>query len=236
MARANKGSGGSKLNVFYIVMVLVALLGVGGLAYAILKGGDKTATAPIAVEGLDDPQALVARAEGITLGDPNAPLKLVEFGDFQCPACGMFALQTKPLIKQKYIDTGMLQLVYYDFPLRGHPHSFLAARANRCAGAQDKYWEYHDLLFARQSEWSPTSDPTDDFIDYAGQIGLDEGQFEACLKSDRFADVVSANLQLGEQLGVGGTPTVILNGRNIEDWRPTQLSELIERELGTAQQ
>lgn len=234
MARANKTSGGSRPNTLYLVMIVVALLGVGGLAYAILKGGD-TATAPVEVEGLDDPQALVARAEGVTLGDPNAPLKLVEFGDYQCPACKMFALQVKPVLMEKYIDIGKLQLVYYDFPLSGHPHSFIAARAVRCAGAQERFWDYHDFIFSRQDTWSPKANVVDDFVDYAGEVGLDEAQFESCLKSDQFAEMVSANLRLGEQLGVTGTPTVILNGRNVPDWRPSELTALIDRELGAAQ-
>jgi len=110
----------------------------------------------------------------------------------------------------------------------------VAARAARCAGDQGKFWEYHDLLFGQQSRWSTKpSVPIKQFEEYAAQLGLDTQAFGQCLNSDRHADVVSANRLLGEQLGVNGTPTVIINNKRVQ--RPLdygELSELIEREAG----
>ncbi|NIR59140.1 MAG: thioredoxin domain-containing protein, partial [Gammaproteobacteria bacterium] len=118
--------------------------------------------------------------------------------------------------------------VYYDFPLTEiHAHAVLAARAGRCASDQGKFWEYHDLVFARQSSWAyARSAPVDAFRDYAEQLGLDGGAFQACLESDAHADVVTANRLLGERLGVPGTPTVIIDNRRVSD--PLALDALIE--------
>ncbi|HEX7090042.1 MAG TPA: DsbA family protein [Longimicrobiales bacterium] len=233
VAAASKGRG---LRPFYLILGALAVVGLAALGYAVFAAGaGGAALEPIPVEGADDPRTLVARAEGVSLGDPSAPAKLLVFSDYQCPYCGQFAAQIAPLLKAEFVDSGMLELVYYDFPLAGvHRHSFLASRAARCAGEQGKFWEYHDVLFGEQSRWSASSRaPLDELEAYAERIGLDREQFGACLRSDRFADVVSANKLLGEQLGVTGTPTLILNGRRVTSWSNyAELKKLIEREAG----
>ena len=237
MGRRNK-PGASKrggLRQFYLVLALVAVVGIAALGYAVARGGGGAVLEPIAVEGLDDARTLVAKAEGMALGDPSAPAKLLIFNDFQCPACAAFAAQITPFLKAELVDAGKLQIVYHDFPLVNvHPHAFIAARAARCAGEQGKYWEYYSMLFGQQGRWStrPRA-PLGDFEGYAAEVGLDRDAFGACLRSDRYADVVTANMQLGQQLGVDGTPTLILNGRRIRDWRSfADLKRLIEGEAG----
>lgn len=226
---------GSRLNAFYIVLGLVAIAGVGALAFAMMRSGGGAATAPIPVEGLDNPQALVARATGIVRGSADAPVKILEFADYQCPACGVFSAQVEPRLRAAYIDPGKVQFVYYDFPLTSiHQHAFLAARAGRCANEQNKFWEYHDIIFGRQSEWSAKGRANDSFSEYAGLAGLDRRAFEACLNSDKYADVVSANYRLGEQLGVNSTPTLIINGRRVGNpLNYEEIKALIDQELGT---
>lgn len=229
-------SAASGLRRFYIVLGLVAVVGALALAYALLRGGaGGAAIEPVELAGVDDPRALYARARGVVIGPETAPVKLVVFSDFMCPYCGQFASQIKPRLQEAFVDGGRLQIVYYDFPLGGtHRHSFLAARAARCAGDQGKFWEYHDLLFGRQSEWSPeASPPVDDFIEYAGVVGVERGAFERCLKSDRYADTVTANRLLGEQLGVNATPWVIVNNRYVRNALDYgDLKQVIEQELG----
>ena len=134
-----------------------------------------------------------------------------------------------------------MQFVYYDFPLGGaHVHSFLAARAARCAGDQDRFWDYHNLLFNRLSDWGTAQNPpVNQFVSFAEQLGLDKDQFSSCLKSDKYQDVVSASRMLGDQLGVNATPTLILNGKRVRaeiglDW--SALKELISAEPGVAAQ
>jgi protein-disulfide isomerase len=232
-AAASKRGG---LRPFYIILGLLAVIGVAAIGYAIVGGGARgAALEPIPVEGADDPRTLVEKAEGISVGNPSAPAKLLVFSDYQCPFCGQFAAQIAPLLKAEFVETGLLELVYYDFPLGGlHRHSFLASRAARCAGEQGKFWEYHDVLFGEQSRWAASSRaPLDEFEQYAERLGLDRQAFSACLRSDRFADVVSANKLLGEQLGVTGTPTLILNGRRVMNWSDyAGLKELIQQEAG----
>lgn len=161
----------------------------------------------------NDNQALVELAQGVTMGDPNAPITLVEFADFQCPGCAGFASMMKPQIDLAYIESGQAKFVFYDFPLIAiHPHAFLAARAARCAGDQELFWQYHNALFRYQSRWSlSASPPIDLFEDYAAEVGLDQAMFSGCLRSDAHAAVVSANMILGQQLGVNGTPTLMVS-------------------------
>ena len=236
MGRRNRpgASKGGGLRPFYMVIAVVAVVGLAALAYAVARGGGAVLE-PIQVEGLDDPRTLVTKAEGVAVGDPSAPAKLLVFNDFQCPACANFATQVTPFLKAELVDAGKLHLVYHDFPLvRVHPHAFIAARAARCAGEQGKYWEYYSMLFGQQMQWSsrPRA-PLSDFEDYAAGVGLDREAFGACLRSDRYADVVTANMQLGEQLGVDGTPALILNGRRVREWRGyADLKRLIEGEAG----
>lgn len=237
MGRRNKpaASRGGGLRPFYLVLAIVAVVGLAALGYAVVAAGRGGAVLePIPVEGLDDPRSLVAKAEGVSAGDPSAPAKLLVFNDFQCPACGSFAAQVTPFLKAEYVESGKLHLVYQDFPLTSiHPHAFLAARAARCAGEQDRYWEYYNVLFGRQSSWSTRSRaPVGEFEDYAAEVGLDREAFGSCLRSDRYADVVTANMQLGERLGVSGTPTLILNGRRVEYNSYADLQRLIEGQVG----
>ena len=194
---------------FYIVVGVVAVVGVAVVGLA-LRGGGSGASEPIDLGEIDD-QNLVALAQGVVYGDPDAPVTIMEFGDYQCPACGQFALMTKPQVDLAYIQTGQAKLVFHDFPLPVHPHSFVAARAVRCAGDQDLYFEYHDLVFRTQPQWSAMASAVGHFNELADDLGLDTGAFSECLGSDRHADVVSANMTLGQRLGVGGTPTVFIH-------------------------
>jgi protein-disulfide isomerase len=203
-------------------LIAAGVIGVAVVAYSLTSNIAESgmATAPIEVAGLDDPQTLIGLAQGVTLGDPNAPITIMEFGDYQCPACQAFQQQVKPRIDLAYIQSGVAKLVFYDYPLvEAHPNAFLAARAARCAGEQQKYWEYHDLLFANQTAWAGSTSPRRNFVSYAEQIeGLDAGSFESCLRSDRFADVVTANRRLGESaFNVGSTPTVFVRGSGLPD-------------------
>ena len=135
---AQKSSGaGSSLRTFYIVLAVVAVGGLAALGYAVLGGGGEAATEPVELEGVASARQLYERAKPEVLGDPSTPVKIVEFGDFQCPGCRSFAMQIKPVLKERFVDTGKAHFVYYDFPLMEiHPHAFLAARAARCAADQ----------------------------------------------------------------------------------------------------
>lgn len=202
---------GSDMKKFYYLFGAVAAIGIGVVGYNVSAGMFGSAVSAPIVLDLEDDEALVALAQGITKGDEDAPITIVEFGDYQCPGCGAFALNVKPQVEQVLVNSGQAKFVFYDLPIVSiHPNAFLAARAARCAGEQEKFWEYHETLFRNQSRWSAASMPTSAFEDYAEEVGIDDGDFGACLNSDKFADVVSANRELAGRMGVSGTPTILV--------------------------
>lgn len=217
---------GTNLRAFYVVFAVVALAGIAALGYAVAGRGGQVATEPVELAGMQDMRALVETAKGVTIGESSAPVKLIVFSDYQCPWCGVFASRVKPLLEANEVKAGKLQIVFYDFPLGGgHKHSFVAARAARCAADQGRFWEYHDVLFGQQSRWSAkAATPLAEFEEYAGELGLDPSAFEGCLKSDRYAEMVTANRLLGEALGVNATPTVIINNKRVSN--PLDYEEL----------
>lgn len=198
---------------FYLILAAVAVIGVGAVGYSVSSGVmGTTASEPVAVEGIDDMERLVELAQGVTKGDENAPVTIVEFGDYQCPACGQWAQVVEPQVELTYLEQGRAKFVFYDYPLVSiHPNAFIGARAARCAGDQEMYWEYHDLLYQNQSRWSLEANPVGTLVDYSETAGLDRDDFESCLRSDRHAELVSANMELGAQLGVNSTPTIMVN-------------------------
>lgn len=211
--RREARGGGSPMGKFYWVLGVVAVVGLGLVGYSVGSSTLGTAaTEPVDMEGLDDMENLVAMAQGVTKGDPDAPITIVEFADYQCPGCGGFAVGVKPQVDAAYINTGKAKFVFYDYPLISiHPHAFIAARAGRCANDQGRFWEYHDLIFRNQSAWSSQQQVMDDFVDFAEQVGADRGAFEECLRSDAHAETVTANMHLAEALGISGTPTIMVS-------------------------
>ncbi len=224
---------GGDLKAFYWVLGATAVLAAVALGWSALGGGLSSAAmvpSPSIVMGeMEDLEALVEMATGVERGDPDAPITILEFGDFQCPACQQFATFVKPPIDLTYVDEGIARFVFHDYPIvSGHPHAFLAARGARCALDQGEqyFWPFHDQLFSHQSTWSLSQGPPmNAFEDYAATIGLDMGDFADCLDSDRFADVVSANMRLGIELGVSGTPTVFVSKGGGMGIRVTRWSE-----------
>ena len=235
-ARSSSSSAapGRSLTPFYVVLGLVALLGVGFLVYQSQRGSSGgAALAPPAVE-LDP--AELARVQGISIGREDAPVVIYEFADFQCPGCAQFATFVMPLISERLVEPGLVRFVYYDFPLAMHPHAFLASRAARCANEQGKFWEYSDVVYGRQPRWSAErSAPVASFVEYAGEVGLDRAAFEACLKSDRYADEVTRSLKFGESLNVQGTPTLFVNGKLLSGIPSfAELERIVRDEAGNA--
>lgn len=218
---------------FYVILGLVALVGAFFL-FRQMQGGGKAATElqPVVMS----PEQL-QRVPGIRKGQPNAPVMIMEFADFQCPACGRFASFSVPLIKD-YIDNGTVQFVWYDFPLvQIHKNAMLAARAGRCANEQNQFWPFHDYVFGRQGDWSEVNDATKLFTEYAGVAGLDREAFSQCLRSEKYQKEVSESFQLGTTLGVTGTPTVFVNGKRVETpGTRAEWEAVIRPELGAAGQ
>ncbi|MEK7558797.1 MAG: DsbA family protein [Patescibacteria group bacterium] len=155
------------------------------------------------------------------LGDKNAKVEVIEFSDFQCPFCKQWADQTKDQLFKDYVDTGKIKFAYRQYPIAQlHPNAEKASEASECANDQDKFWDYHDLLFKEQTAWANLPDPTSQFSTYATQVGLDKGAFESCMSSGKFKDVVAKDLQDGGAAGVNGTPTFFINGVSLVGAQP----------------
>lgn len=146
-------------------------------------------------------------------GNPEAEVKLVEYSDFQCPACAAFYPVAKQIVED-YPD--QISFEYKHFPLSNiHPNAQMAAVAAEAAGQQGKFFEFHDLLFENQSEWSPSLVPNALFLEYAEELELDIEQFSRQMKSSMLLDKVRSEFREGNELSVSGTPTFFLNGERM---------------------
>ena len=209
MRRKPAGRGVTRL---YVILGAVAVVGVGAAVYTTGSTVFSSAvTEPVDLGDLSD-EELVNLAKGTELGDPDAPISVVEFGDYQCPGCAAFAMNVKSMIELNLIETGRAKFIFYDLPLVGiHSNSFLASRASHCADDQNRYWDYHTTLFENQFSWAASGDPVGNFIGYARALGLDDDAFRDCLNSDRHARRVSANLRLAGALNLTSTPSVMVS-------------------------
>ena len=165
------------------------------------------------------------------IGDVNAPVTLEEFGDFQCPPCGLL----HPVLKTMEQEFGpRLRIVFREFPLVSvHQYAAVAARSAEAAGMQGKFWEMHDLIYENQKSWSNAFDVRPIFEGYATKIGLDLEQFKRDSSSEAVAQRVLQDGKRGTSLGVKGTPTVFMNGREVpfESLGAESLRVLINKEL-----
>ncbi len=151
-------------------------------------------------------------------GDPNAPITIIEFSDFQCPFCARFHVETLPSLLEEYIDAGKVNLVYRDFPIQSiHPNALPAAVAAECANEQGKYWEYHDTLFEKQNGWSrlDSNAVISTFSQYATDVGLEQQQFDSCLGSGKYLEEVQGDLSDGRDYDITGTPGFFIGNDEI---------------------
>ena len=172
-----------------------------------------TASAQGRFIGVDDDPAL---------GDPKAPVTIIEFGDYQCPFCRVFWRDTFPRLKKDYIDTGKVRFIYRDYPQAVHQEAVLSAMAAECADDQGQYYEFHDKLFREQDRRGR------DVVRYkaaelkrwAADIKLDTAAFNACLDSERHKDDVMKVFKDLDGLGFDGTPIFFVNGRVLAGAHP----------------
>ncbi len=229
--------GGSSPWIF--ATVLLALLFVGSIFVDINWSGDKNTTGSAvgsvkdnsannnnqAVPTNDTAPAKEAAAtpsvdDDPVLGNADAPVTIIEFSDFQCPYCSRHFNQTYPQIVKNFVDTGKVKIVFRDFPLSFHQNAMVAATAANCANEQNKYWEMHDKLFVAQDEWANSSNPKDNFTNYAKQLGLNENEFSTCTASDKYASEIQKDLTDGQAAGVSGTPAFFVNNQFLEGAMP----------------
>jgi len=236
----SNGASGGSLKGFYILFAIVAVIGIGAVGYSVAsKALGTAAMEPVDLGAIqEDMRLLTEMAVPIVKGDENAPVSILVFGDFFCNHCSAFSLRERPRIESEYVETGKARLVFYDFVLDPRPQAgtFLAARAARCAQDQGLYWEYHDRLYRSQLTWGMESDKLGTFQEYAENLGMDSGEFRACLNSDRYAQEVSANRELAHALGLDGTPAVLVGteggmSRRLPNYVFETIQEAVEEAL-----
>jgi protein-disulfide isomerase len=183
----------------------------------------KTATMETYLRPPEPPVVKIAIDDQPMKGNPNAPVTIVEFTDYQCPSCG----RTQPILEEVIKEYGdKVRLVARDFPLDMHQNAEKAAEAAEAAREQGKYWEYTAVLFKNQEALEVPKLKT-----YATQIGLDRAKFDQALDSGKFYDKVQRDLREGEKLGVGATPTIFVNGKRLRDKTPESLKAAIDAAL-----
>ena len=194
---------------FYTTLGAVALVGALAITYAATRS---TAATPIQI----DPNAAVTgTAEGYVMGNPAAPVEIVEYGDFECGACAQFAIVTEPDVRTKLVESGQARFRFMDFPLQMHPNSVPAHLAAACANDQGKFWEMHDQLFRNQHKWNGqvTRNPKGEFESYGEAVGLDMKAWESCYDERRHLAKIQASVAQGNKLRVGSTPSFIIGGK-----------------------
>jgi protein-disulfide isomerase len=162
------------------------------------------------------------------MGDPNAPVTVYEYADFQCPACGAFARQYKSRIEEAYIQPGKVRLVFRNFAFLGQ-ESLWAAEAAYCAAEQGGFWAYHDKLFANQRGENRGAFSKPNLVRFARELGLKVEDFQICLDSGRYRQKIQDEIREGQERGVNSTPSFIVNGELIRGVDYLGLREAIER-------
>ena len=187
--------------------IALATLGSGALLYRAkrpqLRAIPESTTAP----GKSDTESMHVR------GNPDAPVTMEEFADFQCPPCGNFAGFAEELLKEY---DSRLRIVFRNFPLPVHEHAHEAAMAAEAAGLQGRFWEMYDVLYREQAFWSYAPNTRELFESYAGTIGLNLDQFRKDMDSERAKERVDSDHARGEFLGIKVTPTFFINNQPVE--------------------
>ena len=220
-------------NYLTFTAIIIAGLIIGGAI--LISGEPSTHEDPIEegqeqVESEEEISMDQIELEGYpSLGDPEAPVVVVEYSDYACPFCGRFFEETLPDIKENYIDTGQVRFVYKDLVVVGGDK---AAEAAHCAGEQDAYWDYHDLLFQNLEQDRGSWDDPNVHAGYSEGIGLDSQELIECFEEGRYAEKVQRSTQEAVGFDITGTPGFVINGEVISGAQPYRVfEEVIERKL-----
>ena len=209
----------NKTTLWLIVAVVIigSIFGIVKLA-SISKTGESNLTA-----------SAISDSENIK-GDKDAKATLIEYSDFQCPACGAY----HPILKKVTDNLGaQVRFAYIHFPLPQHKNAKLAATVAEASGKQGKFWEMHDLIFQNQSDWSEEKNASVIFAKYANDLGLDLEQFQKDLTSEEIKAKIESDYKSGVKAGVNSTPSFFLNGKKMENPRNyDDFKNAIEQALG----
>ncbi|MHB8626428.1 MAG: DsbA family protein [Aggregatilineales bacterium] len=203
-ASASNASGGNAQIVQAAVSTSIALLKANNLG-----GGPGVVPAPSPRPTEDTTRYEVDVTGSPSIGPDSARVTIVEFGDFQCPFCEQFFFQTEKSLLQQY--AGKIRFVWRNWPLINiHPDAMNAANAAECAYEQNKFWEYHDVLYENQQQLGK-----DALVSYAKQLNLNMTAFQSCFDTDKYLQRIETDIHAAETLGLQGTPTFFINGRKV---------------------
>jgi protein-disulfide isomerase len=213
-------------DIFLPVSIVIAAVLIGGaIIFSIFyhpatapAGGTAATTPGAATTSLASLMTLGPR--DAILGNPNAPVTIIEYGDYQCTFCIRYFATVQPMIQSQFIDTGKAKMVFRDFPFIG-PESLAAANAAQCAEDQGKFWTYHDALYAAKvTDASQVADSENDgflstteLVKLANQVGLDVPSFTSCLNGSKDANYINSERSAAVAAGIESTPTTIVNGQ-----------------------
>ena len=211
----------------HVYAVLLPLAFVAGLGAGFLFWGRDVPNAPPTGEQQANVQRFNVPVDDDPIyGPDDAPITIIEFSDYECPYCRRFHIEVFPLLLANYGE--QIRFVFRDFPLSSmHVNAISAAQAANCAGEQDKYWEYQDVMFSWAYGLGETA-----YLQYAQDIDLDESEFTECLESGRYEEEIMADYQFAAQLGIRSTPTFFVNGIPLVGAQPFDVfQDLIDKEL-----
>ena len=213
--------------------LIVAAIAALALGVVLLQGGDEQEDSPVdaapASASAAPPESweqLVRRDadDPMALGEPDAPVVMVAYSEFQCPFCGKFARDTEPVLVEKFVEDGTLRIEWRDFPYLG-AESTVAARGGRAAAAQDRFWEFEEAMYADQLPPNSGDLDEDYLVSVAEDIGLDVDRFREDLDSPEAKRAVQEDFAEGQAIGVTGTPAFIINGVPVIGAQPTEVFE-----------
>jgi protein-disulfide isomerase len=220
---------------------LALIVGIGGViilaAILVVVPQLQSANQPVGTIVPITPQAY-PDANGTAMGNPNAPVQVVVYEDFQCPSCQLYTEQVEPMLIQNEIKNGQIYYQFRNFPIIDQSsvtkESHQAANAALCAADQGKFWEYHDMLFHNQEGENVGSFTDNRLKAFAQTLGLNMSDFNACFAADKHQSQVDSDYQAGQQAGVTGTPSVFVNGKEVTPgYIPTydQMKQAIQQAL-----
>lgn len=217
-----RGKKNQRKYMFIIMPVVAVAVGIGALAFSQgeSKQNDVISSSELMLGGSP------------ILGDPNASVTFVEWGDYQCTYCHRFHTDTKDSVFSNFVDSGKIRFAFRDFPLNG-PASVLAAEASYCAGDQGKYWAYHDELYNNWEGENTGWVTTYNLKKFASNVSLDIDTFDKCLQSEKYKQKVLSNYKVGQSIGVNATPTFLVIDKqgNVQAIRGAQPYTVFEQVL-----
>jgi protein-disulfide isomerase len=196
--------------VFYVALGVLAVAGLGTLGYVASRGANRQVVQL-------DPNLPPVQSEGYVIGSPGAPVEVLEFADFECPACAQFATLHEPDVRSRLVSSGQVRLRFLDYPLVeiGHRNSPTASLAAACANEQGKFWEMHDAIFANQDRWATqvTGKPRGVIDPLARNVGLDVARYEQCMASQKYLPNIQAHRRAAERYQIRSTPSFVIGGK-----------------------